>query len=238
MTHMIFRDEPYKAELETVVMGLTPDGGLILEGSIFYPQGGGQPGDSGRVDWPDGSVSIETTRKGEGDAIVLIPGASDPLPQVGATVRQVLDWQRRHSHMRVHSALHLLSVVIPLPVTGGAISEGRGRLDFLMPDPDLDKEALEARLNDLVAQDMPLGESWITDEELEANPGLIKTMSVQPPKGQGSVRLIRIGSAAAPLDIQPCGGTHVASTGEIGRITIGKIENKGRQNRRVNIQIA
>jgi misacylated tRNA(Ala) deacylase len=149
----------------------------------------------------------------------------------------VLDWARRYRHMRMHTALHLLSVVIPLPVTGGQIAADRGRLDFDMPDPPGDPAALEARLADLIRRDLAVTEDWITDAELAANPGLVRTMSVRPPTGQGRVRLIRIGDGADQIDLQPCGGTHVARTGEIGRIEIGKIEKKGRQNRRVSIHL-
>ncbi|MGB5557356.1 MAG: alanyl-tRNA editing protein [Paracoccaceae bacterium] len=238
MTRMLFREDAYLTEADTVVAAHTPEGGLILEGSIFYPQGGGQPGDSGEVIWSGGSVPVATTIKGDGDQIVLVPGAAEPLPPVGTAVTQLLDWDRRMGHMRVHTALHLLSVIIPLPVTGGSIGAEKGRLDFAMPDPDIDKAALEVRLNAFVARDLAVTESWITDAQLRADPGLVKTMSVMPPMGQGRVRLIRIGDENDQVDLQPCGGTHVARTGEIGHVTIGKIENKGQQNRRVNIHIA
>lgn len=237
MTLLLFRDHAYLAEAETVVVAHTPEGGVVLEGSIFYPQGGGQPGDSGEIVWSGGAVPIATTIKGDADQIVLVPGAPKTLPPVGTRVMQLLDWNRRLGHMRVHTALHLLSVVIPLPVTGGSIGAAKGRLDFAMPDPDIDKDALEERLNQLVARDLPVTESWITDAQLRANPGLVKTMSVMPPMGQGRVRLIRIGEDEDQIDLQPCGGTHVARTGEIGQVRIGKIENKGQQNRRVNIHI-
>lgn len=177
--------------------------------------------------------------KGEGGAVVLVPAEPQPqplpLPPVGAELRQRIDWGRRYRYMRIHTGLHLLSVVIPLPVTGGQIGAGKGRLDFDMPHPPGDVTALEERVNELIARDLPVSEDWITDEELAANPGLVKTMSVAPPVGQGRVRLIRIGEGAGQIDLQPCGGTHVARTGEIGRVTIGKIEKKGRQNRRVSL---
>jgi misacylated tRNA(Ala) deacylase len=157
---------------------------------------------------------------------------------LGSDVALVLDWDRRHLHMRVHTALHLLSVVMPFPVTGGQIGAGKGRLDFDLPDAPEDKAAIEAALNALIARDLAVTESWITDAELAANPGLVKTMSVQPPTGQGRVRLIRIGSGADQVDLQPCGGTHVARTAEIGPVTLGKIEKKGRQNRRVSLHLS
>ena len=151
---------------------------------------------------------------------------------------QRLDWGRRHRLMRVHTALHLLSVVIPLPVTGGQVGEARGRLDFDMPDPPEDVEALDQALNRLIDLDLPVTDDWITDADLLANPGLIKTMSVTPPMGQGRVRLVRIGAGADQIDLQPCGGTHVARTAEIGRVVIGRVEKKGRQNRRVSIELS
>ncbi len=149
-----------------------------------------------------------------------------------------LDWDRRLQHMRVHTALHLLSVVIPLPVSGGAIGAGKGRLDFDMPEAPADKQAIEDALNELIARDLAVTESWITDGELDANPALVKTMSVRPPAGQGRVRLVRIGIGAEQIDLQPCGGTHVRSTAEIGRVALGKIEKKGKQNRRVTLTLA
>ena len=235
MTIMLFRDDAYLAETGGQVIGVTEDG-VILDRTVFYPQGGGQPGDTGWLSWGGNEVVVSNAIKGEGDRIVLqIEGEK---PTVGRDITQRLDWDRRLAHMRVHTGLHLLSVVIPLAVTGGAITAVKGRLDFNMPDPLENKDALEQQLNDLIARDLPVTESWITDAELEANPGLVKTMSVQPPKGAGHVRLIRIGAGAAQVDLQPCGGTHVASTGEIGRVTLGKVEKKGAQNRRVNMLLA
>ena len=235
MTALLFRDDPYLREAQTRVAGHTAEGGIVIEASLFYPTGGGQPGDSGHVEWSGGRIAIATTVKGEGGAVVLVPAEPQPLPPVGAELRQRLDWGRRYRHMRVHTGLHLLSVVIPLPVTGGQIGAEKGRLDFDMPHPPGDVTALEERVNELIARDLPVSEGWITDEELAANPGLVKTMSVAPPVGQGRVRLIRIGQGPDQIDLQPCGGTHVARTGEIGRVTIGKIEKKGRHNRRVSL---
>ncbi len=237
MTHPLFRDEPYLRDAAATVAAHTPEGGVVLDQSLFYPTGGGQPGDSGQITWGDQSLTVATTIKGEGAQIVLLPAEPAPLPPVGAPVVQVLDWERRHRHMRVHTALHLLSVAIPLPVTGGSIGVEKGRLDFDMPEALADKEALDAVLNGYITQDLPVTEGWITDAELAANPSLVKTMSVQPPKGQGRVRLIGIGAAAAQIDLQPCGGTHVARTGEIGPVRIGKVQNKGAQNRRVYLHL-
>ncbi len=237
MTDLLFRSDPYLQESAAVVTAHTPEGGVVLDQAIFYATGGGQPGDSGRLTWDGNSMPIATTIKGEAGQIVLLPSEPVPLPPVGSQVTQVLDWDRRHRHMRVHTALHLLSVVIQLPVTGGSIGADKGRLDFNMPEALADKDVLNARLNDLIAQDLPVTEGWITDAELAANPSLLKTMSVQPPKGTGRVRLIGIGAGDAQIDLQPCGGTHVAHTGEIGPVHIGKVQNKGAQNRRVYLHL-
>ncbi|WP_417724931.1 alanyl-tRNA editing protein [Salipiger sp.] len=236
-TELVFRADAYARDGEGRVLGHTEEGGIILDATIFYPTGGGQPGDSGRIDWAGGGMSIATAVKGEAGAVILVPAEPVRLPPVGAVVRQTLDWERRHRHMRVHTALHLLSVVIPLPVTGGAIGAGSGRLDFAMPNPPDDREALEQALNELVDADYRVTEDWIDESVLDANPSLVKTMTVQPPRGQGPIRLVRIGEGRNQVDLQPCGGTHVARTGEIGRIRLGKVENKGRQNRRVNIAL-
>lgn len=237
MTTPLFREDAYLKEAPATVTEVNEMGGIILDASIFYPTGGGQPGDQGRIEWDGGSCAIATTVKGQGDQIVLVPAADSELPPVGASVTQVLDWDNRYRLMRVHTALHLLSVVIPLPVTGGAITAVKGRLDFDMPDHPGEKEELAAKLQELIDRDLDVTTDWITDAELEANPGLVKTMSVKPPMGAGKVRLVRIGAGETQVDLQPCGGTHVARTGEIGKISIGKIEKKGRQNRRVNVLI-
>lgn len=237
MTELLFREDAYLREAEAVVTGHTAEGGILCDRSIFYATGGGQPGDSGLIHWDGGRLAIATAVKAEGGQVALVPAEPAAMPPIGATVRQRLDWDRRHRHMRVHTALHLLSVVIPLPVTGGQIGAERGRLDFDMPDPPEDVQMLEDRLNALIGLDLPVTESWITDDELAANPGLVKTMSVMPPMGQGRVRLVRIGTGATQVDLQPCGGTHVARTAEIGRVSIGKIEKKGRQNRRVSLSL-
>ncbi len=238
MTEPLFRDDAYLRAAEATVTGHTAEGGIILDRTVFYPTGGGQPGDSGRLDWEGGGLGIATAVKGAGpEEIVLVPSEPRPLPPVGMVVQQELDWDRRYRHMRVHTALHLLSVVIPLPVTGGSISAEKGRLDFDMPEAPEDKPALDAALAELIAQDAEVREEWITDAELDANPGLVKTMSVQPPRGAGRVRLVRIGAGLDTIDLQPCGGTHVARLGEIGSVRLGKIEKKGRQNRRVYLHL-
>jgi misacylated tRNA(Ala) deacylase len=238
-TEPVFRNDPYAAACDAVVVALTPRGGIILDRTVFYPTGGGQPGDSGLLRLPDGTeIAIATTVKGgdeDGgpDSIVHVPAEGSALPEAGTPVTATLDWARRHSHMRMHTALHLLSAVLPYPVTGGQIAEGKGRLDFDIPEGGLDKDAINAELNRLVMADAPVSADWISDAALAAQPELVKTMSVQPPRGAGKVRLIRI----ADLDLQPCGGTHVARTGEIGPVEVTKIEKKGRLNRRVAIQL-
>jgi misacylated tRNA(Ala) deacylase len=236
LTELLYRADPYLAATDCRIVGHTSEGALIVDRSVFYPTGGGQPGDSGFLDWGGGRMPIATTIKVEG-GLALVPAEPLPMPPIGAPARMMLDWSRRHGHMRVHTALHLLSVVIPLPVTGGQIAADRGRLDFDMPDPPGDPAAIQAVLAGLIARDLAVTEDWITDAALAANPDLVKTMSVRPPTGQGQVRLIRIGDGDATVDLQPCGGTHVARTGEIGQVTIGRIEKKGRQNRRITLHL-
>ena len=237
MTELLFRADAYRRTAPARVLGHTPEGALLVDASLFYPAGGGQPGDRGHLDWAGGGTGIADTVKGPDDAAVLVPAADAPLPPVGADVVQHLDWDFRHAVMRMHTALHLLSVVLPYPVTGGAIGPEKSRLDFDMAEAPEDREALEAALNALVTRDLPVGETWITEAELDARPDMVKTMAVKPPRGQGRVRLVRIGTEADQVDLQACGGTHVARTGEIGALRIGKIEKKGRQNRRVSLHL-
>jgi len=237
VTELLFRTDPYRREAPARVTAVTEDGGVALDASLFYPQGGGQPGDGGRIAWAGGEMAVARAVKGEGDAVLLLPAEGAAPPPVGTEVVQTIDWETRYLNMRTHTALHLLSVVIPLPVTGGQIAPGRGRLDFDMPEPPEDLPGIEARLNALIGRDLAVTEDWITDAELAANPGLVKTMSVAPPVGQGRVRLIRIGAGPDQVDLQPCGGTHVARTGEIGPIAIAKVEKKGKRNRRVVIAL-
>lgn len=237
MTEFLFRDDSYLQSVEATVTGLTPEGGLVLDRTVFYAASGGQPGDTGKMLRADGSVlDIATTVHPAGDktSIVHVPAEGSTLPIVGELVTVRLDWVRRNKLMRMHTALHLLSVVFAYPVTGGSIGEEKGRLDFSMPEAPSDIAALEASLNAMVRADHQVSQEWITDEEMAANPDLTKTMNVKPPMGQGRVRLIRIGD----IDLQPCGGTHVRSTAEIGPLKLGKIENKGKQNRRVNLLFA
>jgi len=239
MTEFLFREDPYRTDTEATVTGVAA-GGFELDRTVFYAASGGQPGDSGRLvaERADARVTTAVHPDGDRGRIVHLVGDEGELPALGARVRVAIDWPRRHRLMRMHSALHLLSVAMPYGVTGGAIGEDKGRLDFDMPEPPGDVEALEARLNDWVAADLAVTAEWIGEEELAARPEMVKTMKVKPPVGQGRVRLVRIGTGADTLDLQPCGGTHVRSTGEIGRLRIGRIEKKGRENRRVNLHFA
>ena len=237
MTEMLFRQDAYMRDASATVTGHTEEGGIILDRTVFYPTGGGQPGDSGRIEWEGGALALATAVKGAGDDIVLVPSEPRAMPPVGTTVQQSIDWERRYAHMRVHTALHLLSVALPFGVTGGAISAGRGRLDFDKEDAPEGREGIENALNAHVEADHTVSEAWITEAELAANPSLVKTLSVQPPRGAGRIRLIRIGAEANAIDLQPCGGTHVARTGEIGGLRLGKMEKKGRRNRRVYLHL-
>jgi misacylated tRNA(Ala) deacylase len=237
MTKFLFRDDAYLASTPATVLEITPDGGVVLDQTVFYAASGGQPGDSGRLVLADGStIEIATAIHPDGDKtrIVHVPAEGQSLPAAGDVVTAELDWDRRHRLMRMHTALHLLSVVFPFPVTGGQIGEDKGRLDFSMPEVPQDLDILVTQLNAMIAADHPVSSEWITDAEMEERSDLIKTMKVKPPMGQGRVRLVRIGD----VDLQPCGGTHVASTAEIGPVALGKIENKGKQNRRVNLVFA
>ena len=232
-TELLYRADAYLREASATVLAHSPEGGIVVDASVFYATSGGQPGDSGQIDWTGGKLTIATAVKVEGGLIALVPSEPLGLPAVGTKIHQRLDWARRYRLMRMHTALHLLSVVIPLPVTGGQIGADKSRLDFDMVDPPGDVAALNAALNLMIERDLPVTESWITEAEMLANPGLIKTMAVRPPMGQGRVRLVRIGLDGAQIDLQPCGGTHVARTAEIGHVEIGRIEKKGKQNRRV-----
>lgn len=238
-TEPVFRDDAYAKSCEATVIGRGEKGGIILDRTIFYPTGGGQPGDCGRMVWADGTETGVVTTVWDDDGKTVIAHVATegmPLPEAGTKVTLELDWDRRHRLMRMHTALHLLSVVLPYPVTGGSVGEEEGRLDFDIPEADLDRDALDARLAELVDADALVTFDWITDAELDANPELVKTMSVAPPRGSGRVRLVRVGPVDASIDLQPCGGTHVRSTGEIGRFSITKIEKKGKINRRVRVR--
>ncbi|HZK91223.1 MAG TPA: alanyl-tRNA editing protein [Stellaceae bacterium] len=235
MTELLFRDDGYARSCPATITAID-ERGIRLNRTVFYPMGGGQPGDSGVLRLDDGRVVaiIDTLKGGAADEVIHVPAPGAALPEPGAAIVAELDWARRHRLMRMHTCLHLLCAVVPGAVTGGQVGDGRGRLDFDVPGASLDKEAIKAALNQLIAEGHPVAPRWIDDAELAAHPELVRTMSVKPPTGAGRVRLLEI----AGVDLQPCGGTHVRNTAEIGGIEITKIENKGRQNRRINIAFA
>jgi misacylated tRNA(Ala) deacylase len=235
MTEELFREDAYLKTCAATVLEAGPDG-IRLDKTVFYPMGGGQPGDTGRLLPEDGSaVPIIDTRKGpDGAGIVHLPAEGAALPAPGTAVTAEIDWERRYRLMRMHTLLHLLSSQVAGGVTGGSVGDGKGRLDFDLPEKTVDKDSLTAALNELIERDAPVSIRWITDEEMAAQPELVRTMSVAPPTGSGRVRLLEVEG----IDLQPCGGTHVARTGEIGPVLVTKIEKKGKHNRRVNLAFA
>ena len=231
MTDELFRKDAYLKECDAEVVAVEGEA-VAVDRTVFYPLGGGQPGDTGMMSWPGGSASVTDTRYGDSGQILHQLEDGSSLPAVGETVHLELDWDRRYRHMRMHTAMHLLGAVLRYGVTGGNISAEKSRLDFDMED-SVDKAAVAAEMQALVAADHPITCRWISDAELDANPELVRTMSVQPPRGKGEVRLLEIEG----VDLQPCGGTHLKSTAEVGKVRIGKVEKKGRRNRRVNIHL-
>ncbi|MGA9866298.1 MAG: alanyl-tRNA editing protein [Acetobacteraceae bacterium] len=234
MTERLFLDDPRLTTMHARVLSNGPEG-LVLDRTVFYARSGGQPGDAGVLRWAGGETTITEAVKGADDAILHVPAQDASLPPVGAEVTGEIDWARRHRLMRAHTSLHLLCVVLPgAAVTGGSIGLDRSRLDFDLPDPPA-KGTIEAALNALIAADHRVSAEWVDEAVLDANPELVRTLSVKPPRGTGRVRLVRIGAGDTPVDLQPCGGTHVASTAEIEPVRVLKIENKGRQNRRITL---
>lgn len=232
MTELLFRDDAYATDFEAKVLSAEP-GKVVLDRTLFYPEGGGQPGDTGVLLLPDGrELRVGDARKGAApdEVVHLLADAALALtPGMRLTGR--IDWERRHRLMRMHTCLHLLSAVIIAPVTGGAVGDGYGRLDFDLPESP-ERDEVQAKLNALIRRDAPVAFRWITEAELDARPELVKTMSVQPPRGRGQVRLVEVEG----IDLQPCGGTHVRRIGEIGEVAISKVEKKGKQNRRVRLE--
>ena len=229
MTEELFREDAYLKTCDAKVLEINDLGGIILDQTIFYPTGGGQPGDSGTIN----DITIATTvYDRETGAIVHVPEEGQTLPAVGSTVKMALDWDRRYLHMRMHTGLHLLCASVPCGVTGGQIGAVKSRLDFDIGEMKLDKEEITEKINAFMQGNHDVTSSWITDAEMDANEDLIRTMSVKPPRKGGRVRLMKVGEA---VDLQPCGGTHVKNTSEIGLLRVSKIENKGKRNRRVNI---
>lgn len=233
----LFRDDPYLRTAQAKVVGINDRGGVLLDRTIFYATSGGQPGDTGRMTREDGSeIAVAATVTGRTkDEIVHVPAAGQTLPEPGETLALAIDWDRRYRLMRMHTACHLLTAICPFPITGAAVGEEDSRIDFDLPDAGVTKEDVTERLMALVAADHPVYAEWITDEDLAANPSLVKSKTVRPPAGTGRIRLVCIGADSA-VDSQPCGGTHVARTGEVGEVHIGKIEKKGRENRRFRIR--
>ena len=235
-TDCLFRDDSYLKDCDATVVAIEPNGGIVLDRTVFYAASGGQPADRGMLVNKAGAAipvaNVVFTDPGK-TTIAQGPAPGAPPVAIGDTVRAEIDWPIRHARMRMHTALHLLSAVLPYPVTGGSVGEVESRLDFDIPDAGLDKDAITAKLAEMIATDAAVSSRWIADAELEANPGLIKTMSVKPPMGTGRVRLIEI----AGLDLQPCGGTHVRSTAEIGAVRVTQVEKKGKLNRRVRLAL-
>ena len=240
MTERLYLSDPAVAEAEVLVVSAGSQG-VILDRSPFYPRAGGQPGDQGWLRWhhgkTGGEMQVADTAKGDGDAVLHVPAPGAVLPEPGTTVHAVLDWPRRHRLMRMHTALHLLCAALPgAGVTGGQIGPDRSRLDLDLPQAP-DRAALEETLRNLVAAGHPVSTEWVDEAVLDENPALVRTLSVKPPRGAGRLRLVRIGAGETPVDLQPCGGTHVANTAEVGALRVAKVESKGRQNRRVVLEL-
>jgi len=237
MTERLFLDCSTLRQTSATVLSATPQA-IVLDRTIFYARSGGQPGDIGVLRWDGGETAIADTVKGEGDTILHLPPGGAAIPPAGARVEAVLDWERRWRLMRMHTTLHLLCVVLPgIAVTGGSVGADKSRLDFNLPDPPA-KEAIERELNEVIAAGHPVRAEWVEESVLDEVPALVRTLSVQPPRGMGRLRLLRIGAGDPPVDLQPCGGTHVSNTAEIGRVVVQKIENKGRINRRIIVTLA
>lgn len=236
-TDCLFRNDSYMKDCDARVAAVTEQGGIVLDRTVFYANSGGQPGDTGTLIGADGAciaIGNAIFTDAAKSEIAHVPGEDGPALKTGDVVRAAIDWDKRYARMRMHTALHLLSAALPYAVTGGSVGENEGRLDFDIPEAGIDKDAITARLAEMIATDAAVTSRWISDEELAANPGLVKTMSVKPPLGTGRVRLIEI----AGLDLQPCGGTHVRRLGEIGAVRVTQIEKKGKLNRRVRIAFA
>ena len=237
-TECLFRDDSYLKECEARVVGVS-DKGIVLDRTVFYATSGGQPADAGVLitkageQIPVSSVVYLDAGKTE---IAHATGAPAALAPGDAIIARI-DWDRRHALMRMHTALHLLSAVLPYAVTGGSVGDRESRLDFDIPEAGLDKDEINDKVNEMIASNAAVTNRWISDEELTANPSLVKTMSVKPPMGTGRVRLIEIATPDRVLDLQPCGGTHVRATAEIGQVAVTQIEKKGKQNRRVRLAL-
>jgi misacylated tRNA(Ala) deacylase len=240
MTEQLYRTDAYLRDCAARVLAVNERGGIVLDRTVFYAAAGGQPGDKGVLEIEGVAPCPIATTVYDADktTIVHVPAESSTLPAVGQSVRGVLDWELRSRLMRMHTCLHLLCALVKFPVTGGQVNPDDSRLDFDIEDASaVDKDKLTADLNALIAADHPVSDRWITDAELAANPQLVRTMAVKPPTGTGRVRLVVIGEGGS-VDLQPCGGTHVKSTAEIGKVVVTKIEKKGKLNRRIRISFA
>jgi misacylated tRNA(Ala) deacylase len=240
MTEQLYRTDAYLRDCTARVLAVNERGGIVLDRTVFYAAAGGQPGDKGSLEVDGGGTCPIATTVYDADKATIVHVAADgsARPAPGQTVRAVLDWDARSKLMRMHTTLHLLCALVKFPVTGGQVNADDSRLDFDIEDASaVDKDALTAGLNALIAANHPVTERWITDAELEANPQLVRTMAVKPPTGSGRVRLVVIGEGGS-VDLQPCGGTHVRSTGEIGPVAVTRIEKKGKQNRRIRVSFA
>jgi misacylated tRNA(Ala) deacylase len=238
LTALLFRDDAFLQSCAATVTGINERDGIILDRTVFYATAGGQPGDSGSMSFDGQSIAIATTVYDEHKTPAHVPAAGAPLPKPGTSVELTLDWVVRYRNMRAHTLMHLLCAAVPFPVTGGAITEDGGRIDFDIPEGGIPKkDELAERINRLIAEDHPVTFCWISDEEMAASQHLIRTMSVKPPIGTGRVRLVLIGEEGK-IDIQPCGGTHLRSTAAIGPVAVAKIENKGKINRRIRLVFA
>jgi misacylated tRNA(Ala) deacylase len=240
MTEQLYRTDAYLRDCTARVLAVNERGGIVLDRTVFYAAAGGQPGDKGSLEIEGVAPCPIATTVYDADktTIVHVPAEGSTLPTVGQSVRGVLDWDLRSRLMRMHTCLHLLCALVKFPVTGGQVNPDDSRLDFDIEDASaVDKDKLTADLNALIAADHPVSDRWITDAELAANPQLVRTMAVKPPTGTGRVRLVVIGEGGS-VDLQPCGGTHVKSTAEIGKVVVTKIEKKGKLNRRIRISFA
>jgi misacylated tRNA(Ala) deacylase len=237
MTLLLFRDDAYRKSCDARVLGINDRGGIILDQTVFYPTAGGQPGDKGTLTVAGSEIAIATTVYDEAKNAVHVPAAPVSLTP-GAPVSAALDWDNRYRNMRCHSLMHLLCAAVPFSVTGSALTEDGGRIDFDIPEGHIPlKDELAAKINQWIVEDHPITTRWIAEEELDANPSLVRTLWVKPPRGSGRVRLVSIGEGDA-IDLQPCGGTHLKSTGAVGPIVVAKIESKGKQNRRIRLAFA
>jgi misacylated tRNA(Ala) deacylase len=238
MTKLLFREDAYLKSIAATVQNITERGGIILDQTNFYAAAAGQPGDIGAIEFGGHAIEISSTVYDAAKSVVHVPAGAETLPAIGDEVTLALNWDIRHRNMRAHTMMHLLCACVPFPVTGGSISEDGGRIDFDIPEGRIpDREELSARINQFIAENHAVTFRWVTDEEMEANLHLVRTMSVKSPMGTGRVRLVMIGNDGK-IDLQPCGGTHVHATGEIGPVRIAKIESKGKINRRIRLAFA